>query len=321
MSKLNILVTGVGSEVGQGIIKALQLSKYDCNIISCDTCSDSAGFFMCDEYYVVPKATSTNYLDTIINICKNRDIKLIFTAVDLELPILSKNRLLFKNIGTIVVVQPEELLNIFLSKFNTHKFLKDKGIPTPRTIFIGDEKDVKLTNFTFPLILKPDFSQGSKNIHVVHNAEELSIYLQLAKNKCVIQEYLPEEDEEYTCGVFNCNYLEEPYVIAFKRKLIEGVSGIAEVSFDEDIISVCKRVAKSCKLEGSINIQLRKFKNKAFIFEINPRFSSTVGIRAKCGFNDVEMAIDYFLFYKVHSKPNIQKKKIVRYKDEIYIDM
>ena len=323
MSKINILVTGVGSEVGQGIIKALRLSKYNCNIVGCDANPNSAGFFMSDSHYVIPMAASKDYLDNVMKICKNHSIKLIFSGTDQELKVLSKNRSLFKNINTLLVVQPEKLLNIFSSKYNTYQFLKDNGIPVPATMLVDDKVSIKkvMNEFNFPLILKPDISHGSKNMYLVHNKEELNLYLKLSKNKkYVIQQYLPADDQEYTCGVFNCKHLKEPYVIIFKRKLIEGVSGVAEIVFDKDILSVCKKVVKSSNLEGAINIQLRKFKSKPFIFEINPRYSSTVGIRAKCGFNDAQMAIDYFLFNKIPVKPNIKKKKVLRYKDEIYID-
>lgn len=322
MSKINILITGVGSEVGQGVIKALRLSKYRCNITGCDANPDSAGFFMCDSHFVAPKADSPGYLKKIINICKSKNIKIIFPAVDVELEILSKNKQLFRNINTIVDVQPEELLNIFLSKYNTYKFLKNNKISAPHTVLLGGTINTKkiINEFDFPLILKPDIGHGSKNLYLAHNKKELDFYLKSAKKeKYVVQQYLPDEDEEYTCGVFNCKSLKEPYVIVFKRKLVEGITGIAEVCFDKDIISACKKVAQCSDLDGSINIQLRKFKNKPFIFEINPRYSSTVGIRANCGFNDVKMAVDHFLFNKVPARPNIQNKKILRYKEEIYI--
>jgi len=323
MSKLNILVTGVGSEVGQGIIKALRLSKYKCNIVGCDANPDSAGFFMSDSHYVIPMASSKDYLDNVIKICKNRSINLIFPGIDQELKILSKNRSLFKNINAVLIVQPEKLLDTFSSKYNTYQFLKDNGILVPETVLVNSKMNVKkiIDKLKFPIILKQDISHGSKGMYMASNKEDLNLYLQLAKNKkYVIQQYLPDDDEEYTCAVFNCKRLKEPYVIIFKRKLVEGVSGIAEVIFDEDIMSVCKKVAKYSDLEGAINIQLRKFKNMPFIFEINPRYSSTVGFRANCGFNDIEMAVDYFLFGKIPAKPAIQNKKVLRYKDEIYID-
>jgi carbamoyl-phosphate synthase large subunit len=46
-------------------------------------------------------------------------------------------------------------------------------------------------------------------------------------------------------------------------------------------------VAKALQLRGSINIQLRLRDGYPYIFEINPRFSSTVVARHKLGFSDV----------------------------------
>ena len=322
MSKLNILVTGVGSEVGQGVIKALRLSKYTCNIVGCDMNSDSAGFFMCDSYHVVPGATSSTYLKKMIKICEDNNIKIVFPVVDAELRTIMENQVLFKEINVLVISQPIELLDIFLTKYNTHQFLKNNNISTPATLFIENKTSLKeiIGKLNFPLILKPDFGQGSKNIYLVHNRKELRLYLMLIKSKrYVAQQYLSAENEEYTCAVFNCKYLKKPYVIVFKRKLIEGTSGVAEVVFDKNIMLTCKKVVEYSNLEGSINIQLRKLGNTPFIFEINPRYSSTAGIRANCGFNDVEMAIDYFLFNEVPVKPNVCKEKILRYKEEIYI--
>ena len=64
----------------------------------------------------------------------------------------------------------------------------------------------------------------------------------------------------------------------------------------------CKLIADKINLSGSINIQLRKKGERVAIFEINPRFSSTVKFRHMMGFEDViwsiqdklEMSIDTY---------------------------
>ena len=45
-------------------------------------------------------------------------------------------------------------------------------------------------------------------------------------------------------------------------------------------------------LNGSINIQLRKSMNRIAIFEINPRFSSTVFMRSLVDFNDLLWSLE-----------------------------
>lgn len=322
-NNLNVLVTAVGSEVGQGVIKALKSSNYDFKIIGCDIDPDSAGFFMCDNYYVVSKASSKKYLDEMIEICQEEKIDILFPNADLELKIMSEFSGLFEDNGVNVVIQPLNVLDIFQSKYKTYKFLKTKDLVVPETVKLIKKDNYKsISNLEFPIIVKPDYGQGSKSLFLIKDSNEFNIYSKIfEENEYVAQQYIPSEDEEYTCAIFNCDLIDEPYFIIFKRKLKNGTTGVAEIIFDDSLMSYFKKISDAIDLKGSINIQFRKFKGKPYIFEINPRFSSTTGIRACCGFNDVKMAIDYFVFKKPPKKPKITKKKIIRYLEEIYIDV
>lgn len=319
-NKINVLVTAVGSEVGQGVIKALKISKYDCEIISCDMDPDAAGFFMSDKHYLVPKATSKDYLSEMLMICERESVDIIFPNADLELEVISSARSLFEEKGIELVVQPVDILKIFLSKYNTYEFLKKNDITVPNTAKLNDDNE--FSELKFPIIVKPNFGQGSKSLYLINDKEEFVKYSTLFEGDGYIaQEYIPSEDEEYTCAVFNHELMDDPYFVIFKRKLKNGTSGVAEVVYDENLRPLFRKICNIINLNGSLNVQFRKFKNKPFIFEINARYSSTTGIRSKCGFNDVEMAIDSFLFNKTPEKPKIVRKKIVRYLEEIYIDI
>ena len=53
------------------------------------------------------------------------------------------------------------------------------------------------------------------------------------------------------------------------------------------------QIAESLDLFGSINIQLRLVEKEGpMVFEINPRFSSTVGMRHMIGFSDLIWSIE-----------------------------
>jgi len=322
-NKVNVLVTAVGSEVGQGIIKALKISKYDYKIIGCDMDPDAAGFFMSDKHYVVPKATAKNYLREMLSLCERESIDIVFPNADLELDVISSASRLFEESGIKLVVQPVDVLKIFLSKYNTYEFLKKNDITVPKTFKLNKGHNNEIfSELKFPIIVKPDFGQGSKSLYLIKDLDEFVKYSVLFEgDRYVAQEYIPSEDEEYTCALFNHDLMDDPYFVIFKRKLKNGTTGVAEISIDENLMPFFSKISNVINLNGSINIQFRKFKNKPFIFEINPRYSSTTGIRSKCGFNDVEMAIDSFLFNKTPEKPKILKKKIVRYLEEIYIDL
>jgi carbamoyl-phosphate synthase large subunit len=79
------------------------------------------------------------------------------------------------------------------------------------------------------------------------------------------------------------------------------------------------KIAKEFNLNGSINIQSRKVNNSFYIFEINPRFSSTVYIRNHFGFKDVLWWIkDTLLLYQKKIKIKNSGSAILGYKYNFY---
>jgi carbamoyl-phosphate synthase large subunit len=77
-----------------------------------------------------------------------------------------------------------------------------------------------------------------------------------------------------------------------QRKLIGGSTSWAKTIINKEIDIMCKQVADNIDLLGSMNIQLRLTDNGPKIFEINPRFSSTLLMRHLIGFQDLIWAIN-----------------------------
>ena len=50
-----VLVTGAGSGVGQGIVKALRMSELPLTIISADIAPMNAGLYRTDEAIIIPR--------------------------------------------------------------------------------------------------------------------------------------------------------------------------------------------------------------------------------------------------------------------------
>ena len=55
---------------------------------------------------------------------------------------------------------------------------------------------------------------------------------------------------------------------------------------------MCEKIATGLDLRGSMNIQLRLTDKGPRVFEINPRFSSTVLMRHRIGYRDVLWTIE-----------------------------
>ena len=142
----------------------------------------------------------------------------------------------------------------------------------------------------FPVVVKPDVGRGSKNIFVCLNQLQVKAALALVENP-IIQEYIPSPESEYTCVVYR-NFNFATICIVFHRYLSGGLTSWAEVVNDPAIKNICVRIADELDLTGSINIQLRKSKDRIAVFEINPRFSSTVFMRSLVNFNDLLWSLE-----------------------------
>ena len=104
------------------------------------------------------------------------------------------------------------------------------------------------------------------------------------------QEEVGDAGQEYTCGVFRA--LGQTRVIAFRRHLAGGITHRGQVVEHAEIIKVCERIAEAADLIGALNVQLRLQHDRPSVFEINPRFSSTVLFRHMLGFTDVLWWLD-----------------------------
>jgi len=319
----NIAVTGVGAVIGHGVVKSIRHSSdlKNSRIIGIDCNPDSAGFMYCDRHYVGNMVSSPGYIDELLDICKKEAVDVFIPLIEEEFLMVHDNIPRFSEMGTRVILQPRRILEMFMDKYFTAMALKDAGIPTPETLLFAPENLSVIFDMAerhgFPLLAKPRRGRSSKGQVFINSEQQIVMYMDILKGQpYVIQEFLSEESEEYTCGVFKTPGMSEPYSIALKRKLLNGMTISAEVVFDDSLSGVCKDVACLFPVDGSLNVQVRKKNGVPHVFEINPRYSSTSYIRAMCGFNDVEMGIQYILNHCAIEKPIIEKLKVIRYSEE-----
>ena len=106
----------------------------------------------------------------------------------------------------------------------------------------------------------------------------------------IVQEYLDGKQGEFTCGLFRAKDLSIRSII-IKRELMGGFTGYGEIIKNVEISETLSAIAEKIKLFGSINVQLRLTDKGPVVFEINPRFSSTVRFRHLLGFKDLDWSI------------------------------
>ncbi len=283
---MNVLVTGTGGGVGQGIIKCLKMIKdIDIRIIAADMSELSTGLFASNAAYLVEKCDSDKYLEILVDIFKKEKIDFYIPGTDIELKFCSINKKFFKDEYNVhTVVSSEKVINICDDKFKTSFFLKNNGFNYPRTTYL---KDIDIKRIKFPAIIKPSVGYRSRGVLKVNSIDELKPHIENSK-EYVIQEYIGNENSEYTCTIVKIGNELSP-ILSLKRILRSGDTYRAEPIKSEKIERYLFSVASKLEIDGGCNFQLR-LDNEAEpkIFEINSRFSGTTPFCAQIGFNPVE---------------------------------
>jgi len=88
----NILVTGIGGNVGQGILRNLRESTYDLRLVGSNVSITSTGNHLCDKVYELPYAYDTDYIHSVRTLCEEEDIHLVIPSTDYESLYLAKYR-------------------------------------------------------------------------------------------------------------------------------------------------------------------------------------------------------------------------------------
>ena len=293
-NKYNILITGCGGDIGQSIAKILLKSELTKNLFGIDISDKNAAQFIYPNFSIGLPYSHPNYLNGLESFIKTNNIDLVIPIAEPELRFFFNQNLL-ESIGGAKILSASALaLEIGFDKLKTAEFLKNEKLPYPKT-FIA--KSLKFVD-TYPIILKSRTGSGSKEIHKINTPEEFLFHTKNISDDFVFQEFISDEDGEFTCCVFR-SASDEIRTQIFKRELTGGYSGYGQVIKNKKITILLENISNKINLKGSINVQLRIKNNTPYVFEINPRFSITILFRHLFGFEDLIWSIEDLMHHKL----------------------
>lgn len=280
---MRFLVSGVGSDIGQSVANILSSYYSDAEVFGSDIHNE---FFPSDIYKgikLLPRATSPAYIDRLSEYLAKEKIDVFIPTSEAELRWLIESEIDLDSLPSHFLMASAKAMRIGFDKFLTSQHLAANGLPAP---WVSAASDSDLGAPEIPCILKSRAGAGNSSVFYIDDHEK-SIYFQRAFPDYIWQQFLPLSNGEFTCGVYRC--LDgSTRVIAMRRRLSSGVTSFAQVVNNSLIEALCVSIAESLDLFGSINVQLRLVNNNIpMVFEINPRFSSTVGMRHAIGFSDL----------------------------------
>jgi len=342
-SEICVLVSGVsGGGIGMELIKSFKMAPHKYKIVATDMQKTSFGLFETPYRYIVPDASSSDYIDALLRICEKEKVQAIVTGSEQELRKVSQNSKIFDEKGINLLLNPWSVIEQCMDKFMLTNFLKKKGFLFPKFFLYNSENDINNIE-SYPVIVKPRVGGGSQNVFLAQDEKELTFFSEYLKKygyEPLIQEYLESQDEEYTIGILYDNEGELFTSIAMKRKLKGSLStrqiiinpeskkkfvissGISQGLIDDfkEIRETGKRIAIELGTKGPVNIQCRKTERGIIPFEVNPRFSGTTSARSLVGCNEPDMFCRYKIFGEIPEKTEYKFGHIIRGLVEKYID-
>ncbi len=316
--KITVLVTAVGGRsVGYQILECLKKNQKKYRIIATDVDPFAPGLYEADRGYLLPLSSSKDYLSSLIKICKKEKVAAVLPGSIPEILTIAKHEKDLLREGITPITNSYFLVEATYDKLDLYHLLKKSDLLTPETREIKSISSAR--ELKFPLIVKPrGGTSGSKNVHIVKDKNELSEVFGRYKRerlKMLAQEYVSDEDHEYTVGVLAGRDGRIIDTIVMKRRLI-GFSrgeerkinsknyvlstGYSQGFFidDKEVKRYCELAARRLGARGPFNIQCRKGEKGVYIFEVHPRFSGSASMRAEMGFNEPHILISEFLGIK-----------------------
>ena len=278
--EVNVLFTSVGRRVEllRSFRRAYQSLGLKGRIIALDIDPLAPALRIADQHYIVPCVSSKSYVATLIQICEQGHISLVFPLIDPDISVLAKYREEIQTTGARIAVVPENAAAIGGDKWRTYHFFKKIGLPTPRSWLPHQLSPGKLK---YPVFVKPRRGSAAKGAFPVVNAEELGFFLKYVADS-IIQEYLP--GPEITTDVI-CD-LEGDILAIVSRQRIEvrwGEVAKGMTIYDPAITEACIKIAKALPCIGPITVQCMMKEGVQYFTEINARLGGGAPLAIAAG--------------------------------------
>lgn len=289
----NILCCNVGRR-GRLMIDFREYLSGKGRLVATDNWSVAPALFLADKQYMVPKITSPDYMDNVVDICKSEKIRAITTFIDPEIELLSKHRGMFQNMGILPLCPSEQSAHLCFDKYEMFKHLTNRGVRTVLTYHSLDSfyEGVRKGDISFPVFIKPISGSGSVGAQKVNTKEELEVLYGEGKYDYIIQELMKEGDCDADVYVDCISH--KPVSAFSKRKIETRIGGASKtISFkDPMLFTFIEEVCGALELNGPCDMDFFYKNGEYYLSEINPRFGGAYLHAYGAGVNFLKMIIN-----------------------------
>ncbi|MFT3795412.1 ATP-grasp domain-containing protein [Flavobacterium sp.] len=315
----NILITSAGRRVS--LVRFFQEELRNvfptAKVIASDANPEySSACMIADDFFRVPRVSHPDYIQDLLRLALNYDIRLIIPTIDTELLALSQSIELFRMNNIEIVISDYDMVRIFRDKRQTHQFFEKYGIHCA--------KEFDKQNYTLPLYLKPIDGSRSVDNYVIKEQSQLTEY-HFSNDKLMFLEYLDHQSHvEYTIDLYYDRHSELKCLIPRKRiEVRDGEVNKAVTKKTKFIHDIWKKMQYIKGFRGCITFQVFVNKDNEDLYgiEINPRFGGGYPLSYLAGGNFPRWIIhEYFMNGSVPVFHQWEENlMMLRYDDEVLV--
>lgn len=314
MPPIRIFLTGAGGAGTIEVIRSLKATgRY--YVITGDASPYAGGYAIADRSYLMPWASDARYEAALRSILVDEKPDFVVPLIDEEIALV--HRLVATEFPEAKVVAPRpEFCDDTLDKWHMAVRFREHGLSVARTWLASSPDDGE-----YPAIVKPRTGRGSRGFAVVETKDRLLDYLRNSgepPERFVVQEKL--EGREFTTSAVVA--LGGPLLAVVPKEALvkKGITQLGVTRRVPAIDRLVEGIQEHLRADGPFNVQLMLGADGTpRVFEVNPRYSTTVALTLGAGLDEVDVVVRKALGEDVGSlewKPDIM---MVRYTAQAFV--
>lgn len=337
---MKLLITSVGSLLGQNILDSIESRRYAIEVIGIDASAENPRNYRCDTVYLVSKTDSETFLEEFTRIINKENPDFILPGRDGDSIFLSDLKSQSPEKYKLKIPFGSSFIpRMMIDKYQTHLFCKSNNLAFADTIVYSKENDLAglkqfIDKHCYPLLVKPREGFGSHGVYYVFELEQI---MELAKDgEILIQEYLGQtehvaiykdifkkgiplffqvpENEQYAAQTIISPNGNVGEIFFTKNSMVHGRAEYSKQIHNyevDQLVHQFSNVIYKHGWYGPVNFQLKPDKNGQWkVFELNSRLTGTSSGRALLGYDEFGILANMFVpELKIPDLTKIEKVK------------
>lgn len=285
---MNVLLTSAGrrSYMVHYFKKAIEMTGG--GLVCAANSEKSPALAVADLALITPLIYDPSYIPCLLDFCRKKQIDLLIPLFDIDLPVLSRNREKFAQIGTTVVVSDLKGLKVCNDKWETVQFLKSRDLKTPKSwISAQQAADAMSKGEVKMLVVKPRWGMGSIGVFFAQEPDEVLLLGKLCERRIqasylryestqtpeqgvIYQEYI--QGQEYGMDVV-CDLEGNLRAVWVRQKIAmrAGETDVARMVRRPKIEEIGRRILLPGQI-GNLDVDLIERDGEYYLFDMNARF-------------------------------------------------